>query len=284
MSSDAATLREELMAMLGGEDAVSRMSHEGRADALEHFQADKLENAIAARKAGRPSVKELEDMIDNRGYRRGIGNLFIHARSNKRPDADETGLKVPRLGPMPKRPTLVDFFEHRFNPSQHLLQSAALARRQGASEEVVLACLLHDLGVSLMRAEHGYWGAQMIEPYVSEKVSFAVRYHQPLRFFPDRAYDYDYPKGYFLTLGVDDVPPPHVIAAQKYARNHKFYEEARLVTCNDLYSFDPNVVITIDEFRDLIGKHFRQPEEGLGFDNSPVSHMWRTFINPDAPL
>ena len=284
MSSDAATLREELMAMLGGEDAVSRMSHEDRADALEHFQADKLENAIAARKAGRPSVKELEDMIDNRGYRRGIGNLFIHARSNKRPDADETGLKVPRLGPMPKRPTLVDFFEHRFNPSQHLLQSAALARRQGASEEVVLACLLHDLGVSLMRAEHGYWGAQMIEPYVSEKVSFAVRYHQPLRFFPDPAYDYEYPKGYFLTFGVDYVPPPHVIAAQKYARNHKFYEEARLVTCNDLYSFDPNVVITIDEFRDLIGKHFRQPEEGLGFDNSPVSHMWRTFINPDAPL
>jgi hypothetical protein len=44
------------------------------------------------------------------------------------------------------------------------------------------------------------------------------------------------------------------------------------------------VVITVDEFLDLIGKHFRQPKEGLGFDDSPVAHMWRTFINPDAPL
>ena len=22
----------------------------------------------------------------------------------------------------------------------------------------------------------------------------------------------------------------------------------------------------------------------LGYDNTPVSHMWRTMINPDAPL
>jgi hypothetical protein len=278
------SLRDELMAMLGGEDAVSRMSHEDRADALEHYQADKLEAAIAARKAGRPSVQELADKIDTRGYRRGVGNMFLHARSNKKPDEDTSGLKVKRLGPMPKTPNLVDFFIHRLNPSQHLLQSAALARRNGASDEVVLACLLHDIGVGLIRTEHGYWGAQMIEPYVSEKVAFAVRYHQALRFFADPAYNYDYPKAYFLTFGVDYVPPPHIIAAYKFARNHKWYEEARLVTCNDLYSFDPNVAISIDEFRELIGQHFRQPKEGLGFDNSPVAHMWRTFINPDAPL
>lgn len=278
------SLREELLALLGGEDAVSRMSHEDRADALEHFQAENLEAAIVARKAGKPSVQELADLIDARGYRRGIGNIFIHTRSNKRPYEDTTGLTVKRLAPMPKAPTLVDFLEKRINPSQHLLQSANLARKQGASEEVVLACLLHDLGVSLMRAEHGYWGAQMIEPYVSEKVAFAVRHHQPLRFFPDPAYDYEYPKGYFLTFGVDYVPPPHVIDTYRKVRDHKWYEEARLVTCNDLYAFDPEVVVTVDDFRELIGKHFRQPKEGLGFDGSPVAHMWRTFVNPDAPL
>ena len=27
-----------------------------------------------------------------------------------------------------------------------------------------------------------------------------------------------------------------------------------------------------------------QVEEGLGYDDTPVSHMWRTMINPDAPL
>ena len=56
------------------------------------------------------------------------------------------------------------------------------------------------------------------------------------------------------------------------------------MTTNDLYSFDPNVHVSIDAFRDIIARHFRQPKEGLGNDNSPVAHMWRTMINPDQPL
>jgi hypothetical protein len=39
----------------------------------------------------------------------------------------------------------------------------------------------------------------------------------------------------------------------------------------------------VDEL-DVIGRHFRQPREGLGNDNSPNAHMWRTLANPDAPL
>jgi len=53
---------------------------------------------------------------------------------------------------------------------------------------------------------------------------------------------------------------------------------------NDLYSFDPNVQVEIDEFTDVIGRHFKQPKEGLGNDNTPVSHMWRSMAIPDAPL
>jgi hypothetical protein len=34
----------------------------------------------------------------------------------------------------------------------------------------------------------------------------------------------------------------------------------------------------------LIGRRFKQPPEGLGNDNSPVAHMWRTLASPDAPL
>ena len=34
-------------------------------------------------------------------------------------------------------------------------------------------------------------------------------------------------------------------------------------------------------FVDIIGRHFKQPKEGLGFDkSSPVAHMWRTIIWP----
>lgn len=278
--------RKEVIASLGGEAAVKSMDHETRADALEDFLAARLEAAVAARQTGKayPTAAELEARIDKRGYRRGVGRLFLHEHSNKNPDADESKLRVPRLKPMPAKPTLIDFFNYRFTPAAHLLQSAGLARRRGASEEIILACLLHDAAQALMKTDHGWWGAQIIEPYVSERVAFAVKYHQALRFYPDPSVGYEYPESYYQTFGIDYEPQPHVKAAYEYARNHKWYMDARLVTLNDLYAFDPNVHVSIDEFTDIIGRHFRQPEEGLGYDNTPVSHMWRTMINPDAPL
>jgi hypothetical protein len=42
--------------------------------------------------------------------------------------------------------------------------------------------------------------------------------------------------------------------------------------------------VEIEEYTDIIGRQFKQPREGLGFDNSPVAHMWRSIINPDRPL
>src|SRR5580704_19349413 len=278
--------RKELIASLGGEAAVKSMDHEARADAFEDFLSSKLDAAIAARPGAKayPTVADLDSRIDKRGYRRGVGRLFLHEHSNKNPGADESKLRVPKLKPMPAKPTLVDFFNNRFASTAHLLQSAALARRRGAPEEIILACLLHDAAQALMKTDHGYWGAQLFEPYVSEPVAFAIKYHQALRFFADPETGYEYPESYYQTFGIDYVPLPHIQRDYEYARNHKWYMDARLVTLNDLYSFDPNVQVSIDEFTDIIGRHFKQPEEGLGYDNTPVSHMWRTMINPDQPL
>jgi hypothetical protein len=36
----------------------------------------------------------------------------------------------------------------------------------------------------------------------------------------------------------------------------------------------------IEECTDIIGHNFRQPEVGLGHDNSPFSHMSRAMIAP----
>ena len=58
----------------------------------------------------------------------------------------------------------------------------------------------------------------------------------------------------------------------------------RVDTVNDLYAFEPGVVLSIDPFLDIIGRHFKQPKEGLGNDGSPVAHMWRTIAMPDNPL
>jgi hypothetical protein len=57
-----------------------------------------------------------------------------------------------------------------------------------------------------------------------------------------------------------------------------------MLTVNDLYAFEQGVVLSIDPFLDIIGKHFKQPKEGLGYDNSPVAHMWRSISMPDNPL
>ena len=188
----------------------------------------------------------------------------------------------PRLPPMPDAPTLFDFFRLRFAPSQrHLLQSARLARLNGLPEHMVLACLLHDIAiVGFIRADHGYWGAQLVEPYVDEEVSWAIRMHQALRFFPDEAAGYEYPAIYERLFGEGYRPEPYIAAEYERARKHKWYMSARMICVNDLYSFDPDTEVDLEEFEDVVGRHFRQPPEGLGNDNTPASHMWRTLRRP----
>jgi hypothetical protein len=50
-----------------------------------------------------------------------------------------------------------------------LLQSANLAYKNGYPEKIITACLLHDIGVTVHRGDHGYWGAQLVEPYGTKK-------------------------------------------------------------------------------------------------------------------
>ena len=63
--------------------------------------------------------------------------------------------------------------------------------------------------------------------------------------------------------------------------NPRWYETSRQICINDFSAFDPDMQVAVEEFTDIIGRHFRQPEEGLGFDGSPVAHMWRTLIYPN---
>ena len=191
----------------------------------------------------------------------------------------------PRLPKMPEKPTLFDFFRYRFGPSAHVLQSARLAQKNGLDERIVLACLLHDISVmGFIRSDHGYWSAQLVEPYVDEEVSWGIRYHQVLRFFPDESVGYKYPDSYIRLFGSDYQPEPHIQEAYRYALGHKWYMTSRLITVNDLYAFDPSVQVELEEFTDVVGRHFRQPKEGLGFDASPSAHMWRTINWPTRYL
>jgi hypothetical protein len=237
-----------------------------RADELEHRQIQELDDRLITKSL----LFQLADGDRSLTFGQGSGKHLLMGED-------------PRLPKMPEKPKLLDFFELRFSrgSQQHLLQSANLAQKNGLTEKMVLACLLHDIAVcGFIRSDHGYWGAQLIEPYVDEEVSWAIRYHQCLRFYPDESVGYAYPDNYIRMFGADYKPDAYIQADYERTKAHKWYMAARQICVNDLYSFDPNVVVTMEQFEDIIGRHFKQPKEGLGNDNTPSSHMWRTLIRP----
>ena len=272
--------RRSFFASLGGTAAVALMSSEQKANALEAYMEETLNQAATGQQAAAPpkypTVASLEaDNAKRTGMRRGGGSIFNAGAANS-----------PR-GPLTKmsdKPTLVEFFEKRFAPASHVLQSANRALTTGMPEEVTIACLLHDTVLNLIKVDHGWWGAQLYEPYISERAAFAIRSHQTLRFYPDEKFGYEYPESYLRTFGEDYQPEPYLEQTYKMVRNHKWYDAPRLVTVNDLYSFDPNKRVTIEPFIDIIGRQFKQPKEGLGYDHSSSAHMWRTIMFPDRPL
>jgi hypothetical protein len=241
-----------------------------RADALELQQMKEMDDRIVAQSL-------LYNLAFNAERSLGAGITYGNGRHLLMGED-------PRLPQMPEKPTLMDFFRCRLAEGrgfQHLLQSANLAQKNGLPEKMVLACLLHDVAVvGFIRSDHGYWGAQMIEPYVDEEVSWAIRMHQALRFYPDESVGYAYPEQYIRMLGAEYKPDPFIEEEYKRAKNHKWYMSARMICVNDLYSFDPNVKVTLEQFEDVIGRNFKQPAEGLGNDHTPVTHMWRTLRRP----
>ncbi len=240
--------RRTFLAAVGGAGVVELMSPAEKAEALEAAMVQELD-----RDAKKPRMGSNTDNDD--------------------------------LPPMPEKATLVDFYRLRFAPARHVLQSAARAQEVGMPERTIMACLLHDISVTnLVRPDHGYWCAQMIEPYVDERISWGIRYHQALRFFPDPAVGYEYPEMYNRMFGKDYEPDEYIQQAHAEAKAHKWYMEARNITMNDEYAFDPAKQVSLDPFIDIIGRNFKSPPEGLGYDGSPVAHMWRTMMFPKRPL
>src|SRR6185437_4228693 len=60
----------------------------------------------------------------------------------------------------------------------HALQTATMARRANAADEMVLAALCHDIGKYISIANHPAIAAEMLRPYVSDEAYHVVRTHQ----------------------------------------------------------------------------------------------------------
>lgn len=257
--------RRALLTKLGGASAIAILPAEALADALEHELMDQA--------AYGPECSEIDIIKVGRDVRRGAGQIF-----------DKT--IVPKLYKMPERPTLIDFFKLRFSEPtvSHCLKSAAHALNEGQPERNIMASLVHDIVINLIKTDHAWWGADLIAPYVDERITWGVRHHQALRFYADTETGYEYPELYRCVFGKDFEPEPYIQNAYSQARAHRWYMEARMITLNDTYGFTPGPAPDIDQFTDIIARNWRQPEQGLGFDDSASAHMWRTLLNPERPL
>ncbi len=67
-----------------------------------------------------------------------------------------------------------------FNTNQlvHALQTATLAERAGADDEVVVAALCHDIGKLISVFNHPGIAAEILRPYVRDEVFHMIRAHQ----------------------------------------------------------------------------------------------------------
>lgn len=122
----------------------------------------------------------------------------------------------------------------------HALQTASMAKRGGASEEMVLGALCHDIGKVISVPNHGQIAAEILKPYVSEDVYWIIRTHQD---FQGRHYFHHF-----------DRDPN---ARDKY-KNEPWYALAEQFTDEwDQAAFDPAYpVMPLSEFEPLVRKYF----------------------------
>lgn len=126
----------------------------------------------------------------------------------------------------------------------HSLMAGTLARRDGASDEEVVAALCHDIGKLMSIPNHGAIAAETLKPYVSDEIYHAVKWHQH---FQGRYY-YEY-------LG-----KPSDMREQ--FRGEPWFDFAeRLVDKWDAPAFDPDFAVdSLESFEPEVTRVFSQPK------------------------
>ena len=127
---------------------------------------------------------------------------------------------------------------------EHSLQTATRALNDKASDEMIVAALLHDIGDELAPLNHSEYAAAVLKPYVSEKTRWIVEKHGEFQMYY-----------YAHHLGGNRNQ------REKY-KGHKYYQDTINFCENwDQKSFDPNFKsLPLKEFEPLVKKIFsRKP-------------------------
>jgi predicted HD phosphohydrolase len=133
------------------------------------------------------------------------------------------------------------------NQLQHGLQTATRALRDGATEEVVVAALCHDIGKVISVENHPAIAAEILKPYVSRETYEVVRTHQDFQ-----------GRHYYALIGRDPE-------ARRQYEGQPWYELARRFTDEwDQTSFDPEYdTLPLSHFEPMIERVFAQPQRAM---------------------
>jgi predicted HD phosphohydrolase len=129
------------------------------------------------------------------------------------------------------------------NQFVHALQTATRAARDGASEELIIAALCHDIGKVISNENHPAIAAEILKPYVSAETYEIVRSHQDFQ-----------GRHYYGLMGKDPE------ARRKYENEPWYAEAVRFTDDWDQTSFDPEYdTLPLSYFEPMIERLFAKP-------------------------
>jgi predicted HD phosphohydrolase len=129
----------------------------------------------------------------------------------------------------------------------HCLQTATLAERAGADDEVVVASLCHDIGKAVSVPNHPRIAAEILRPYVRDEVYKMILVHQD---FQGRHY-------YHHFGGDPDAREKHrdELTPDEFALAERFADEW------DQRAFNPDYdTLPLSHFEDKVRKVFGAPK------------------------
>jgi predicted HD phosphohydrolase len=128
------------------------------------------------------------------------------------------------------------------NQLVHALQTATLAERAGADEEMIVASLCHDIGKLISVFGHPEIAAAILRPYVRDDVYQAIRAHQDFQ-----------GRHYYAHFGGNPNARDQYRDEPWYALAEQFADEW------DQIAFDPNYdTLPLDHFEERVRKVFAQ--------------------------
>jgi predicted HD phosphohydrolase len=125
----------------------------------------------------------------------------------------------------------------------HCLQTATLAERAGADDEMVVASLCHDIGKAVSVPNHPMIAAEILKPYVHDDVYHVIRVHQDFQ-----------GRHYYHHFGGDPDAREQYRGEPWFARAAEFADEW------DQVAFDPSYdTLPLEHFEERLRAVFATP-------------------------